>query len=173
MKKFFLKSLIALSVLFASTTMISCDNNDEPGTSAEDKITDVTFDYTIELPDSYYSYFDIEVEYTNENSEVAKEVINQNWDYSCSIKYEDTPEKVVFNVTATPKAELPAIENGTEYNITGNIKGKIIGYKQSGIKDDDFGLDISYSASGSYSSNEWRNYTSRAHKLVHCNENPR
>ncbi|MBR5323933.1 MAG: hypothetical protein IKV14_03825 [Muribaculaceae bacterium] len=171
MKNSLFKILMLLAIFASNLTFVSCngdgnDSDDKNGLVAPDKtVTDVSIAYSINLADTYYKYFDIKAEYVNKESQIISMDVTQNWDYSFSSSYEATPKNIIFKVVATPKEELPTIEE-INYDITANIHVTQTGYTKEGIENENFGYSGSCKINGYKTPKEWTNYTSKERTLI-------
>lgn len=171
MKNLLFKTLAVFAILAASFSMTSCneggDDDDSDINPTPDK--NVTINYSINLADTYYKYFDINIEYINNDGQIVNEALTENMQYSFSASYDETPDNIVCKIVATPKAELPSIESGNEYICDASIEVNIKGYNKDGIENGYFAYRSSFHAAGYKSAKEWTDYTSRVHTFMDLN----
>ena len=171
MKNAILKFGFLLAMCASSFALVSCngDGGKDDVIAADKTVTDVSIEYLIDLADSYYKYFDINVDYMREDGEIISMCVTENWDYSFSANYEATPENIIFKVVATPKAELPTIEEDANYNCSAKVYVIQTGYTKEGVENEKFGYSGSYKTNGYKSYNDWVKYTSKDHILLNYN----
>lgn len=174
MKNLLFKTLAVFAILAASFSMTSCneggdDDDSDINPTPDMTVKNVTINYSINLADTYYKYFDINIEYINNDGQIVNEALTENMQYSFSASYDETPDNIVCKIVATPKAELPSIESGNEYICDASIVVNIKGYNKDGIENEDFAYRGSFSAAGYNSAKEWTNYTSRVHTFMNLN----
>ena len=170
MKNLLIKRLFLLTTLLVGFFMISCsddESKDDPVPTTPDvTVKNVSLNYSVSLAKPYYDYFDVTVEYTHEGGLVKQEAINNNWNKSYTMSYEEAPENIVCKVDIVPKNPLPAIEDGVNYRIDGNITANVAGYTAEGVQNKNFGWNGRFSASGEKTTREFEIYTSKSHNLL-------
>ncbi len=123
------KTLAIMLGMAMSISLVSCgddepddpnknDNNSNNGngsTTTEASYT-VHTSYDINLSQAFYDYFDIKVSFTATTGELQTLDLTQNAVWStATVAYTNAPKNYYLVVTATPKANYPAIDASTTY----------------------------------------------------------
>ena len=116
-----------LSIVAAAFAMTSCGEEDHDPLD----VKSVNAEYSLELSQTWYEFFDIDVTYCDQAGKKNTIRVNEKWNYSFSVKPKDAPQNYVFIVVATPKAEHPEI-TGSQYVLSENIEGKFYGIRYDG-----------------------------------------
>ena len=110
--------------LFATTSCGEADNDPLD-------VKSVNAEYSIELNEIWYEFYDIDVTYCDQTGKKNTLRITENWNYSFSVKPKDAPQNYVFNVVATPKSGHPEI-TASQYVLSEDIVGKFYGIRYDG-----------------------------------------
>ena len=80
-------------MLAGCISFASCSEDDD-ATIEEDtnKLENVKIDYSIDLTENWFKYFDIELSY-NTGAEEKTMILTEDWDCSITIPYASLPEK--------------------------------------------------------------------------------
>lgn len=167
----FLSAILMVFAMATSFTLTSCGDDDDdpklPDTPTTDNsIATIEIDYSVNLAQTYFDFFDVTVEYTDKNGKNITETITANWSHSGSMAYKDAPETFICNVTATPKANMPEIESGKDYDCNCRILATVSGMNAAGVVNQNFGLNGSNNTTGSKSAYEMSKYITREHVLL-------
>ncbi|MDY3069397.1 MAG: hypothetical protein SOR57_07035 [Parabacteroides sp.] len=138
MKNFFKGAVLclAMSVCCVSFTSCSDDNEEEQIQVDKNPLEEVDINYSIDLDDDWYKFFDIEVRYAIGGDEETI-TITEDWKLEKTISYSEDLKTYICYVTARPKAELPAIEEGVTYHLGYKITANVAGI----LKDGSIGFD--------------------------------
>lgn len=113
--------------IVAAFAMTSCGEEDHDPLD----VKSVNAEYSLELSESWYEFYDIDVTYYDQTGKKNTLRVTENWNYGFSVKPKDAPKNYVFTVVATPKTELPEI-TGSQYVLSENIEGKFYGIRYDG-----------------------------------------
>lgn len=123
------KNLFSMLMLFVAgaimgLTFISCGNdNDEPTPDPKpDSPAKIAIGYSLDLGDGWWDYFDIEVTYTMAAGITETKTIQKGWAYLGKVNYKDAVTEYIFTASATPKANLPEINENDKYNFDKEAK---------------------------------------------------
>lgn len=133
MKNFFKATVLCLAMLAGCISFASCsdDNEDEPIKEETNPLEKVDIEYSVDLSDDWYKFFDIEVRYAIGGDEETI-TITDDWTFEKTISYSTDLKAYTFYVTAKPKAELPAIEEGVIYDLGNDNYASVIGIRKDG-----------------------------------------
>lgn len=133
MKNFFKAAVMCLAMLAGCITFTSCsdDNEDEPIKEDTNPLKEVDINYFIDLDDDWYKFFDVEVRYAIGGDEETI-TITEDWKLEKTISYSEDLKAYTCYVTAKPKAELPAIEEGVTYHLGYKITAIVAGILKDG-----------------------------------------
>lgn len=118
MKNFFKATVLCLAMLAGCISFASCsdDNEEEPIQVDKNPLEKVVINYSLDLDDDWYKFFDVEVRYAIGGDEETI-TITEDWKLEKTISYSEDLKAYTCYVTAKPKAELPAIEEGVTYHL--------------------------------------------------------
>lgn len=119
-----INSLIAVVLTVLSLGFTSCgDDNDEPSVDPQPVLpAKIAIGYSLELGDGWWDFFDIEVTYTTATGAIETKTIQKGWTYVGKVNYQDALTEYSFTAKATPKADLPEIDENTKYNFDKDAK---------------------------------------------------
>lgn len=168
MKSVFQKmaALLTVFAMMFAFTLTSCGDDDGPDPDPQPVSTEsIELYYSLDLDQTWWDFFDIEVTYTTADGKVVTTTPERNWNYVASAKYDEAPATCKFMVRATPKASQPAIDEDAIYNLGGGYN-----FTAFSIKDNDpqkgvivvGGTSLHLSAPGS----KFPDYASRSHDIV-------
>ena len=165
-KILFKAAVLCMAMLAGSITFSSCSEDEEDPIEEEtNKLTDVNVKYSINLSENWFKYFDIEVSY-NTGVEEKTITITEGLSYNVTVPYTGEEVNYYCNVTAKPKAEVPAFNTDTAYYFAEEIQVVVSGKMEDGTVASDFGLSGAV-ASGSINiaGAAMEAYTHKEHKL--------
>ncbi|MDE6577980.1 MAG: hypothetical protein K2J82_08080 [Muribaculaceae bacterium] len=122
-KRLFSMMMLSLAVMLMGISFVACgDDKDEPNPNppAPSHPEKIAIAYNLELGDGWWDFFDIEATYTAADGKIVTEkIVNtslKGWAKVEIVKYEDIVSEYIFNVKATPKADMPQIDTNATYN---------------------------------------------------------
>lgn len=123
-KRFFSLLMLFMTVFMLGLTFVSCgDDNDEPTPDPKPVLpAKIAIGYSLDLGDGWWDFFDIEVTYTTASGESETKTIHKGWAYVGEVNYNDAVTEYTFTATATPKANLPEIDENAKYNFDKDAK---------------------------------------------------
>lgn len=133
MKNFFKATVLCLAMLASCVSFTSCsdDSNEEPIQVDTNPLVEVDINYSIDLDDDWFKFFDVEVRYAIGGDEETI-TITEDWKLEKTISYSEDLKAFTCYVTAKPKAELPAIEEGATYHLGYNSSVVVNGINKDG-----------------------------------------
>lgn len=140
-KFLFKTAVLCLAMLAGCISFASCSEDDD-ATIEEDtnKLENVKIDYSIDLTENWFKYFDIELSY-NIGAEEKTMVLTEDWDCSITIPY--TGETNYYcNVIAKPKAEVPAFDADSTYLFGKESHARVTGILKDGSVDSNFSSSL-------------------------------
>lgn len=131
--KRWIKYLASMIVFFgACGLMTSCDKVDDIlDTHEPTDVKSVNVEYSMDLSQSWFEFFDITVTYYDEKGQEQSLTVTEKWEYSFSVKPANAPKNYVFTVVATPKKEHPEIDK-PQYILSENIHAKFYAIRYDG-----------------------------------------
>lgn len=109
------------AIAFGTT---SCDKvNDFLEEHDPNDVKSVNVEYSMELSQTWFDYFDIDVTYYDEKGQPNTLRVTEKWNYSFSVKPKNAPHNYVFTVVATPKSQYPEID-GNQYIFSQDIQAR-------------------------------------------------
>ena len=147
--KFLFRAVVlCMAMLAGCISFTSCsDDEDAPIEEVTNELTNVKVEYSINLSENWFKYFDIEVSY-NSGVEEKTMTLTEGWVYSMTIPYTGEEVNYYCNVTAKPKAEVPAFDTDTAYYFAQETHAKVSGILKDGSVASDFGLNATGSTGG-------------------------
>jgi len=141
----------------------ACSNQ----TDREDKDT---AGYIPQAPD----YADPNLWYTRENNQVEQgadvfyivSTWEKDWNFDMNIPYTAGPDEFVCQVTAKPKADMPAIEENASYLLEENIQVRVNGILEDGTMSSEYGYSGNRSGTETKSSEGMKKYVTGEHSLM-------
>lgn len=126
-KKIFSQLLCSLLFIATVLTFTACGTDDEP---TPDPTPDpspvlpakIAIAYSLELGDGWWDFFDIEVSYTTAEGANETKTIHKGWTYVGKVDYNDAVSEYTFTAKATPKDNLPEIDQNLKYNFDKDAK---------------------------------------------------
>lgn len=133
MKNFFKATVLCLAMFAGCISFASCsdDNEDEPIQVDKNPLEKVVINYSLDLDDDWYKFFDVEVRYAIGGDEETI-TITEDWKLEKTISYSEDLKAYTCYVTARPKAELPAIEEDVTYHLGYKITAIVAGILKDG-----------------------------------------
>ena len=120
-------TVLCLAMMACCVTFSACSSDEnEPETIITNELTTIKAEYSVSLSEDWYRFFDIEVTYTSETG-VKTILLTEDWNFDMNIPYTAGPDEFVCQVTAKPKADMPAIEENASYLLEENIQVKVNG----------------------------------------------
>jgi hypothetical protein len=117
MKTFrFLKAAAMILGVALCFTLSACGDDDDDDPKPEEN-TYAKLLYDIQLSDDYYTYFDINVSYTDIEGNTQSQNITSNWKYSKTLATAKAASAIQISVVATAKTTYPEPVEGTEYTL--------------------------------------------------------
>ncbi len=163
------KSLLGLAVLWmaviAGCVSLTACGSDEPEPDPQPKVTTVKTDFSVSLSEAWFDYFDIEVTYTA-GALPTTELLTTDWDYVANYKAAEAPATFVCTVIAKPKANMPAIDPDATYLLTVDIQASVLGLKDDGTSDADYGYRGNNSSSQTLNATGMERYVAGEHRLL-------
>lgn len=125
----YLKALCMLAVVVCLGGVISsCGENEDHDPN---DVKSVNVEYSVDLGNTWFDYYDIVVTYYDANGKEKSETITEKWEYGFSVKPEKAPKSYVMKVVGTPKQNLPALDK-LQYVLSENIQAKFYGVRYDG-----------------------------------------
>lgn len=121
---------IAVIVISMATLVgfASCDKDDNSDPLA---IKSINVEYTLDLNQTWFDYFDIAVTYFDDKGKQNTLTVTEKWSYKFSVSPKVAPKNYLYTVVATPKNNLPEIV-GTQYILSTDIVGDFFCYRYDG-----------------------------------------
>lgn len=134
MKTKIFKSICFFTALSMCVSLSSCsdDDNDDNGQDGKDDITSVFIDYTVNLGNDFYDFYDIDVSYVILGGEVRTERISTDWSFTSDLNGVIPFGLYSLKVTAKPKASHPEIDPSKVYRFDTDIHFTVFGRKADG-----------------------------------------
>lgn len=123
-KKFFSILMLSMAVVIMGLSFVSCgDDNDEPTPDPTPVLpAKIAIGYSLDLGDGWWDFFEIEATYTTAAGTTETKTIHKGWAYVGEVDYKDAVTEYTFTATATPKANLPEIDENAKYNFDKDAK---------------------------------------------------
>lgn len=137
------KGMAILAGFAMSVSFAACDDDDnqpDNGSTDSDKVTTVVVDYRVDMGQAYRDYFDINVEYTDQNGENKTTVITAPWAVNYQTDISKAADRYICRVVAKPKENHPEITEGKEYNISLDIHTSVLGKNAKGEYNEKYGV---------------------------------
>ncbi|MGN1252033.1 MAG: hypothetical protein ACI4US_04055 [Muribaculaceae bacterium] len=124
-----LKYMAALVTAVMALTMVSCGSDDDETAYLEVGKTDyVEVEYSVDLSEAWYRFYDISVSYTGRDGVIRYENFEADRDVKFRVDYDVAPRDMQFTVIASPKAESPQIDDDRDVIFDQNCSIKVKGY---------------------------------------------
>ncbi len=165
------KNLLSLTILYVAmiagcVSLTACgDDEPEPDPQPTNQVTTVKTDFSVSLSEAWFDYFDIEVTYTAAALPTTQ-TLTTNWDYVANYKAAEAPATFVCTVIAKPKANMPAIDPDATYLLSVDIQASVLGLKNDGTSDADYGYRGSNSSSQTLNASGMERYIASEHHLL-------
>ena len=135
MKRFFYNAMAVFFAMSASFAVVSCEeeNNDEIPDFTSLKA--ITTDYTVELTEDYIDFYDVTVTYgfgDSEGTTVTMSSAIWSLDQTFNKEVSELPDRFFCKVTATPKSEVPAIDETKTYHFDSSYNMLVNGLRNDG-----------------------------------------
>lgn len=165
--KSLLKAIALCMVMMACCVPFSACSSDEnePEITSTDEITTVEATYSVSLSEDWYKFFDIEVTYTSETG-VKTIFLTEDWNFDMQIPYSAEPDEFVCQVTAKPKADMPAIDDNATYLLKQNIQAEVCGKLKDGKKSSDYGFIGTNSGKNNSNAEGMKKYVTKEYSLL-------
>ena len=138
-------TVLCLAMMACCVTFSACSSDEnEPETIITNELTTIKAEYSVSLSEDWYRFFDIEVTYTSETG-VKTILLTEDWNFDMNIPYTAGPDEFVCQVTAKPKADMPAIEENASYLLEENIQVRVNGILEDGTMSSEYGISRSES----------------------------
>lgn len=159
-------TVLCLAMMACSINFSACSSDEnEPGTIITNELTTIEATYSVSLSDDWYRFFDIEVTYTSETG-VKTILLTEDWNFDMNIPYTAEPDEFVCQVTARPKADMPAIEENASYLLEENIQVRVNGILEDGTMSSEYGYSGNRSGTETKSSEGMKKYVTGEHSLM-------
>lgn len=128
-------------VIGGAVTLTSCfgddddDNPDDPSA-----IKTIIIDYHVDLSQTYYDFYDVDVTYLDEKGQPQTVRITETWEYHREIKQANAPKNYALNVVLNPKKDHPEINSDDyyQYLFTTDITAKLYNLRYDGSVSNNF-----------------------------------
>ncbi len=166
MKKSVLNTAFLLFAIIGSICLSACSSSsDDEGTKEEiNKRDKIKVEYSINLDDNWYQFFDIEVTY-NAGLGEKTEKLTQDWIFTYELPYEVKPALFTCKVVAKPKSKAPAVEEGKTYSLACSCKATAAAYFKNGQQDMTYGQNGSKMSNTELSSQGMEKYILQEHTI--------
>lgn len=159
-------TVLCLAMMAGSINFSACSSDEnEPETIITNELTTIKATYSVSLSDDWYRFFDIEVTYTSETG-VKTILLTEDWNFDMNIPYTAEPDEFVCQVTARPKADMPAIEENASYLLEENIQVRVNGILEDGTMSSEYGYSGNRSGTETKSSEGMKKYVTGEHSLM-------
>lgn len=159
-------TVLCLAMMAGSINFSACSSDEnEPETIITNELTTIEATYSVSLSDDWYRFFDIEVTYTSETG-VKTILLTEDWNFDMNIPYTAGPDEFVCQVTAKPKADMPAIEENASYLLEENIQVRVNGILEDGTMSSEYGYSGNRSGTETKSSEGMKKYVTGEHSLM-------
>lgn len=159
-------TVLCLAMMAGSINFSACSSDEnEPETIITNELTTIKATYSVSLSDDWYRFFDIEVTYTSETG-VKTILLTEDWNFDMNIPYTAGPDEFVCQVTARPKADMPAIEENASYLLEENIQVRVNGILEDGTMSSEYGYSGNRSGTETKSSEGMKKYVTGEHSLM-------
>lgn len=159
-------TVLCLAMMACSINFSACSSDEnEPETIITNELTTIEATYSVSLSDDWYRFFDIEVTYTSETG-VKTILLTEDWNFDMNIPYTAEPDEFVCQVTARPKADMPAIEENASYLLEENIQVRVNGILEDGTMSSEYGYSGNRSGTETKSSEGMKKYVTGEHSLM-------
>lgn len=123
---------VMIGFLGACGLMTSCDKVDDIlDTHEPTDVKSVNVEYSMDLSQTWFDFFDITVTYYDEKGQEQSLTVTEKWEYSFSVKPANAPNNYVFTVVATPKKNHPEVDK-PQYIMSENIHAKFYAIRYDG-----------------------------------------
>lgn len=159
-------TVLCLAMMACSINFSACSSDEnEPETIITNELTTIEATYSVSLSDDWYRFFDIEVTYTSETG-VKTILLTEDWNFDMNIPYMAGPDEFVCQVTAKPKADMPAIEENASYLLEESIQVRVNGILEDGTMSSEYGYSGNRSGTETKSSEGMKKYVTGEHSLM-------
>ena len=159
-------TVLCLAMMACCVTFSACSSDEnEPETIITNELTTIKAEYSVSLSEDWYRFFDIEVTYTSETG-VKTILLTEDWNFDMNIPYTAGPDEFVCQVTAKPKADMPAIEENASYLLEENIQVRVNGILEDGTMSSEYGYSGNRSGTETKSSEGMKKYVTGEHSLM-------
>lgn len=163
-KKFILSTSLFLIGIVGFLFLSACSSSDDEKNDGSNKRDKIRVEYSIDLDDNWYKFFDIEMTYKAGLGEKT-EKLTEDWVFKYELPYESCPETFVCKVIAKPKSSAPAIEDGKTYSLGCSCNASVAAYFKNGKQDLTFGRNGSKTSKVEYSSANMSKYILKEHTI--------
>lgn len=164
MKKFILSTSLFLIGIVGFLFLSACSSSDDEENDGINKRDKIRVEYSINLDDNWYKFFDIEMTY-NAGLGEKTEKLTEDWVFNYELPYELCPKMFVCKVIAKPKSSAPAIEDGKTYSLGCSCTASAAAYFKNGQQDLTFGMNGSKTSNDEYSSATMSKYILKEHTI--------
>lgn len=159
-------TVLCLAMMACCINFSACSSDEnEPETIITNELTTIEAEYSVSLSEDWYRFFDIEVTYTSETG-VKSILLTEDWNFDMNIPYTAGPDEFVCQVTARPKADMPAIEENASYLLEENIQVRVNGILEDGTMSSEYGYSGNRSGTETKSSEGMKKYITGEHSLM-------
>lgn len=124
-----LKAVTALMMTALAPVLASCGSDDDETAYLEVGRTDyVEVEYSVDLSEAWYGFYNISVSYTGRDGVIRYENFEADRDIKFRVDYDVAPRDMQFTVIASPKAESPQIDDDRDVIFDQNCSIKVRGY---------------------------------------------
>ncbi|MGM9852895.1 MAG: hypothetical protein ACI30N_02880 [Muribaculaceae bacterium] len=121
--------MAALVTAVIVTAMASCGSDDDETAYLEVGKTDyVEVEYSVDLSEAWYRFYDISVSYTGRDGVIQYDQFDADRDIKFRVDYSAAPRNMQFTVIASPKDESPQIDDDRDIIFDQNCSIKVVGY---------------------------------------------
>lgn len=126
------KTLTLMLGMVMSLSLTSCsddDNDEEPNPNTVAKLE---VNYTVDLTQTWYDFYDIQVTYITPGGTPKTETISMDWNLNFELSYNEAPNAYSISVDAKPKVNPVEVVDGLTYTFEYECNMSVEGTSQNG-----------------------------------------
>ncbi len=172
-KKYLLAFFAWVCVVAISLSFASCSSDDDEKEQETNTLSKIKTEYTVSLDENWYKFFDIEMTYTTVTGSTETITLTEDYSIDSEIPVEMEPAMYICKITAKPKANAPAIEDGKTYPMGCSVHAIVTGYLKDGKQDTDYGFRGENVSNMEYSSKYMTTYIQQEHSILNFHYTPK
>lgn len=123
--------LMAIFAIALSVSFTSCKDDNDSIDDLEDS-SNIKVTYSVDLADTWYQFFNVEMTYTNPGGMTETEIIDMDQENSMTLPFSMIPNRVIMKVIARPKTNHPEVVDGIAYPMGHSLNLQVVKLKEDG-----------------------------------------